>query len=114
MEAGVEILACPPFKKLKSMSLLSEGEKTLCALSFIFALFKVRPSPFCILDEVDAPLDDSNVVRFNRLIRAFSTDSQFIIVTHNRYTMEMADILYGVTFDIPGVSKVVSMHLQDA
>jgi len=114
LEAGVEILACPPFKKLKSMSLLSEGEKTLCALSFIFALFKVRPSPFCILDEVDAPLDDSNVVRFNRLIRAFSTDSQFIIVTHNRYTMEMADILYGVTFDIPGVSKVVSMHLQDA
>jgi len=114
LEAGIEILACPPFKKPKSMSLLSEGEKTLCALSFIFALFKVRPSPFCILDEVDAPLDDANVVRFNRLIRAFSADSQFIIVTHNRYTMELADILYGVTFDIPGVSKVVSMHLQDA
>lgn len=114
LEAGVEILACPPFKKLKSMSLLSEGEKTLCALSFIFALFKVRPSPFCILDEVDAPLDDANVVRFNRLIRAFSADSQFIIVTHNRYTMEMADVLYGVTFDVPGVSKVVSMQLQDA
>ncbi len=114
MDAGVEILACPPFKKLKSMSLLSEGEKTLCALSFIFALFKVRPSPFCILDEVDAPLDDANVIRFNRLIHSFSTDSQFIMVTHNRHTMEMADILYGVTFDVPGVSKVVSMVLQDA
>lgn len=114
LEAGVEILACPPFKKLKSMSLLSEGEKTLCALSFIFALFKVKPSPFCILDEVDAPLDDANVIRFNRLIRSFSSASQFIMVTHNRHTMEMADVLYGVTFDVPGVSKVVSMVLQDA
>ncbi len=111
-DSGVEILACPPFKRLKSMSLLSEGEKTLCALSFIFALFKVRPSPFCILDEVDAPLDDANVVRFNRLIRTFACDSQFIIVTHNRHTMEMSDILYGVTFDEPGISKVVSMSLQ--
>jgi len=113
-DSGVEILACPPFKRLKSMSLLSEGEKTLCALSFIFALFQVRPSPFCILDEVDAPLDDANVVRFNRLIRTFAGDSQFIIVTHNRHTMEMADILYGVTFDVPGISKVVSMVLKDA
>jgi len=113
-DSGVEILACPPFKRLKSMSLLSEGEKTLCALSFIFALFKVRPSPFCILDEVDAPLDDANVVRFNRLIRTFAGDSQFIIVTHNRHTMEMSDILYGVTFDEPGISKVVSMSLQEA
>ena len=113
MEAGVEIFASPPFKRLKAMSLLSEGEKTLCALSFIFALFKARPSPFCILDEVDAPLDDSNVIRFNRLIKSFSNDSQFIIVTHNRYTMEMADIIYGVTFDNPGISKVVSMVLQD-
>ena len=113
-DSGVEILACPPFKRLKSMSLLSEGEKTLCALSFIFALFKVRPSPFCILDEVDAPLDDANVVRFNRLIRTFASDSQFIIVTHNRHTMEMSDILYGVTFDVPGISKVVSMSLQEA
>ena len=113
MEAGVEIFASPPFKRLKAMTLLSEGEKTLCALSFIFALFKVRPSPFCILDEVDAPLDDSNVIRFNRLIRSFSKDSQFIIVTHNRYTMEMADIIYGVTFDVPGISKVVSLLLQD-
>jgi len=113
LEPGVEIFASPPFKRLRSMTLLSEGEKTLCALSFVFALFKVRPSPFCILDEVDAPLDDANVIRFNRLIRTFAKDSQFIIVTHNRYTMEMADIIYGVTFDVPGISKVVSLILQD-
>lgn len=112
-EPGVEIFASPPFKRLRSMTLLSEGEKTLCALSFVFALFKVRPSPFCILDEVDAPLDDANVIRFNRLIRTFAKESQFIIVTHNRYTMEMADIIYGVTFDVPGISKVVSLILQD-
>jgi chromosome segregation protein len=112
IDAGVEILASPPFKRLKAMSLLSEGEKTLCAISFMFALFKVNPSPFCILDEVDAPLDDANVLRLNRLIRTFSRDSQFIIVTHNRHTMEMADILYGVTFDIPGISKVVSMKME--
>ncbi|MGC9323603.1 MAG: chromosome segregation protein SMC [Desulfomonilia bacterium] len=113
LDAAVEIYASPPFKRLKAMSLLSEGEKTLCALSFIFALFSVKPSPFCILDEVDAPLDDANVIRFNRLIRSFSQKSQFIIVTHNRYTMEMADILYGVTFDVPGISKIVSMELRD-
>jgi chromosome segregation protein len=113
MEAGIEIFASPPFKKLKAMSLLSEGEKTLCAISFIFALFKVNPSPFCILDEVDAPLDDANIIRLNRLIRSFSKESQFLVVTHNRHTMEMADLLYGVTFDVPGVSKVVSMVLED-
>ena len=112
IEAGIEIFASPPFKRLKAMSLLSEGEKTLCAISFIFALFKVNPSPFCILDEVDAPLDDANVIRLNRLIKSFSDDSQFLIVTHNRYTMETADILYGVTFDVPGISKVVSMVLE--
>jgi chromosome segregation protein len=112
MDAGVEIFASPPFKRLKAMSLLSEGEKTLCAISFMFALFKVNPSPFCILDEVDAPLDDANVIRLNRLIRIFSRDSQFIIVTHNRHTMEIADILYGVTFDVPGISKVVSMVME--
>jgi chromosome segregation protein len=113
IEAGIVIFASPPFKRLRAMSLLSEGEKTLCAISFIFALFKVHPSPFCILDEVDAPLDDANVIRFNRLIRSFSNDSQFLIVTHNRYTMETADILYGITFDVPGISKVVSMVLDE-
>ncbi len=114
MEAGVEIFACPPKKKPKAMSLLSEGEKTLCAISFVFALFKVRPSPFCILDEVDAPLDDANVERMARLVRSFAADTQFIVVTHNRRTMEMADVIYGVTFDVPGITKVVSIDLQDA
>jgi len=114
MEAGIDIFASPPFKRLKAMSLLSEGEKTLCAVSFIFALFKVNPSPFCILDEVDAPLDDANVIRLNRLIKSFSNESQFLIVTHNRHTMETADILYGVTFDVPGISKVVSMVLEES
>jgi len=113
IEAGIEIFASPPFKRFRVMSLLSEGEKTLCAISFIFALFKVNPAPFCILDEVDAPLDDANVIRLNRLIRSFSNDSQFLIVTHNRHTMEAADILYGVTFDVPGISKVVSMALEE-
>jgi len=112
MDAGVEIFACPPFKRLKAMSLLSEGEKTLTAISFIFALFKVKPSPFCILDEVDAPLDDANVERLNRLIKTFARDAQFLVVTHNKNTMEIADIIYGVTFDVPGVTKVVSMDLQ--
>lgn len=112
LDAGVDIFACPPFKRLKAMSLLSEGEKTLTAISFIFALFKVKPSPFCILDEVDAPLDDANVERFNRLIKTFARDSQFLVVTHNKNTMEIADIIYGVTFDVPGVTKVVSMDLQ--
>ena len=113
MDSGVEIFACPPFKRLKAMSLLSEGEKTLTAISFIFALFKVKPSPFCILDEVDAPLDDANVERLNRLIKTFARDAQFLVVTHNKNTMEIADIIYGVTFDVPGVTKVVSMDLQD-
>ncbi len=114
MDAGVEIFACPPFKRLKAMSLLSEGEKTLTAISFIFALFKVKPSPFCILDEVDAPLDDANVERLNRLIKSFARDAQFLVVTHNKNTMEIADVIYGVTFDVPGVTKVVSMDLQGA
>ncbi len=113
-EPGIEIIASPPFKKLRGMSLLSEGEKTLCAVSFLFALFKVNPAPFCILDEVDAPLDDANITRLNRLIRSFCEETQFIVVTHNRHTMETADILYGVTFETPGISKVVSMSLNGA
>jgi chromosome segregation protein len=114
VEAGLEIVASPPFKRLKAMSLLSEGEKTLCAISLVFALFSVNPSPICVLDEVDAPLDDANITRLNRLIRSFSEDTQFLVVTHNRHTMEMSDIIYGVTFDVPGVSKVVSMELKPA
>ena len=110
---GIEIKASPPFKRIKNMSLLSDGEKVLCAISFVFSLFKVRPSPFCVLDEVDASLDEANTLRFNRLIKAYSKDTQFIMITHNKHTMEIADIIYGVTFDTPGVSKVVAMDLKE-
>jgi chromosome segregation protein len=112
LEGGVEIMACPPHKKLRHMSLLSGGEKALCALSLIFALFQVRPSTFCILDEVDAPLDDANIDRFKKLIKKFSEESHFIIVTHSKQTMAMADTIYGITFETPGISKVISMEFQ--
>jgi len=111
MEAGIEILAQPPGKKIVNMGLLSGGEKALTAVSFIFAIFLVKPSPFCILDEVDAPLDDANVGRFNALLREMSGKSQFIVITHNKKTMELNDALYGVTMEDPGVSKMVSIEL---
>ena len=112
LEAGVDILAQPPGKKISNMSLLSGGEKALTALSMIFAIFMVKPSPFCILDEVDAPLDDSNIGKFNALVREMSAKSQFILVTHNKKTMELNDALYGVTMEEPGVSRMVSIQLQ--
>ena len=112
LEAGVDILAQPPGKKISNMTLLSGGEKALTALSLIFAIFMVKPSPFCILDEVDAPLDDSNIGKFNALVREMSVKSQFILVTHNKKTMELNDALYGVTMEEPGVSRMVSIQLQ--
>jgi len=112
LDGGIEIMACPPHKRLKRMTLLSGGEKSLCAISLIFALFKTKPSTFCILDEADASLDDINIERFKRLLKRFSNESQFIIVTHNKQTMTMADVIYGITFETPGVSKMVSMDLQ--
>ncbi len=112
LEAGVDILAQPPGKKISNMTLLSGGEKALTALSMIFAIFMVKPSPFCILDEVDAPLDDSNIGKFNALVREMSAKSQFILVTHNKKTMELNDTLYGVTMEEPGVSRMVSIQLQ--
>ena len=112
LEAGVDILAQPPGKKISNMTLLSGGEKALTALSMIFAIFMVKPSPFCILDEVDAPLDDSNIGKFNALVREMSAKSQFILVTHNKKTMELNDALYGVTMEEPGVSRMVSIQLQ--
>ena len=114
LNAGVDILAQPPGKKLQNINLLSGGEKALTAISLIFAIFLVKPSPFCLLDEVDAPLDDVNVVRFNRLITGLSYDSQFIIVTHNKKTMEIGDLLYGVTMEEPGISKTVSVEFKEA
>ena len=111
-EAGVEIFAQPPGKKLQSVNLLSGGEKALTAVALIFAIFLIKPSPFCLLDEVDAPLDDANVGRFNELVKEMSQASQFILITHNKRTMEMVDTLYGVTMEEPGVSKLVSVRLS--
>ncbi len=110
LEAEIEILARPRGKKPQSLSLLSGGEKALTAIALLFAIYLVKPSPFCILDEVDAPLDDANIDRFVRLLRQFSEKTQFIVVTHNKKTMEVADCLYGVTMEEPGVSKLVSVR----
>jgi chromosome segregation protein len=113
-EAGVDIVAQPPGKKLQSVTLLSGGEKALTAVALIFAIFLIKPSPFCVLDEVDAPLDEANVGRYNELVREMSSQSQFILITHNKRTMEVADTLYGVTMEEPGISKLVSVRLRDA
>jgi len=112
-EMGIDIIAKPPGKKLQNVSLLSGGEKALTAVSLIFSIFLVRPSPYCLLDEVDAPLDDANVFRFNDLVREMAKRSQIIVVTHNKHTMEVAQKLYGVTMQEKGVSKMVSVNLAD-
>ena len=112
-EAGVEIFAQPPGKKLQNVNLLSGGEKALTAVSLIFAIFLIKPTPFCLLDEVDAPLDDANVGRYNDIVKEMSRASQFILITHNKRTMEMVDTLYGVTMEEPGVSKLVSVRLSE-
>jgi chromosome segregation protein len=109
LEAGVDITARPPGKKRQAMALLSGGEKALTAIALIFAIFLTRPSPFCLLDEVDAPLDDANVSRFNDMLQSLASSTQFIVITHNKRTMEIADSLYGITMEEPGVSTVVSV-----
>jgi len=112
LSTGLEIVVQPPGKKLQSVGLLSGGEKALTAVALIFSIFMIKPSPFCLLDEVDAPLDDANIGRFNEMVREMSAGSQFIIITHNRATMAVADTLYGVTMEEPGVSKLVSVRLN--
>jgi chromosome segregation protein len=114
LEADILIEANPKGKKLGSLALLSGGEKTLTAISLLFAIYLVKPSPFCILDEVDAPLDDMNIGRFAGALKKFSDNTQFIVVTHNKLTMKSADYLYGITMEEQGVSKVVSVKFEDA
>jgi len=109
---GVDIMAQPPGKKLQNIDLLSGGEKALVATALLFGLFMIKPTPFCLLDEVDAPLDDANINRFIDLVKEFSKTSQFLIITHNKKTMETANTLYGITMETPGVSKVVSVRLN--
>lgn len=112
LESPVQVSARPYGKRLLNISQLSGGEKALTAIALLFAIYLVKPSPFCILDEVDAPLDDANITRFLKLIRHFSSTTQFILITHNKLTMEAADILYGVTMEQPGVSKIVSVKFD--
>ncbi|MEK7679240.1 MAG: chromosome segregation protein SMC, partial [Deltaproteobacteria bacterium] len=109
LECGIEIVAQPPGKRLQSITLLSGGEKALTAIALIFAIFLIKPSPFCLLDEVDAPLDDANIDRFNSFVKEMSKISQFLMITHNKRTMEMADTLYGITMEEPGISKIISV-----
>ncbi|MFA6543265.1 MAG: chromosome segregation protein SMC [Limisphaerales bacterium] len=115
LESGVEIVAKPPGKQLQSISLLSGGEQTMTAVALLFSIYQVKPSPFCVLDELDAPLDESNINRFIRVLQRFLNESQFIIITHNKRTIGIADVLYGVTMQEHGVSKIVSVkfHKQD-
>jgi len=114
LESGLDIIAQPPGKKLQNINLLSGGEKALTSLSLLFAGFLIKPSPLCILDEADAPLDESNTVRFARMIKDLAGDTQFLIITHNRATMEAADYLYGITMEEPGVSKAISLRFSEA
>lgn len=112
LEAGIEIIAKPPGKQMRSIQLLSGGEKCLTAMALLFAIFEVKSSPFCLLDEIDAPLDDANVERFTQVVRQFIDRSQFIIITHNKKTMAIADMLFGVSMEEKGVSKLLSMQFS--
>lgn len=113
LDTGIDIVAQPPGKKLQNLQLLSGGERALTAMALLFAILQVKPVPFCVLDEVEAALDEANVVRFAQYLREFSEQTQFIVVTHRKGTMEEADVLYGVTMEEGGVSKLVSVRLED-
>ena len=114
LDTGVSILARPPGKKNSTIHLLSGGEKALTAIALVFSIFQLNPAPFCMLDEVDAPLDDANVGRYARMVKEMSEKVQFVFITHNKITMEMADSLMGVTMHEPGVSRLVSVDVEEA
>ncbi len=111
-ESGIDIVASPPGKRLQNVLLLSGGEKALTAIALLMAVFRYQPSPFCILDEVDAPLDEPNIMRLTKLLKTMSVNTQFIVITHAKRTMEAAQALYGVTMQEPGVSRLVSVKFQ--
>ena len=111
-ETGIDVIAKPKGKRPTSLTQLSGGERTLTATALLFAIYLIKPAPFCILDEVDAPLDDANVGKFTNMIRQFSDKSQFIVVTHNKMTMSTVDVIYGVTMQEPGVSKLVPVDFR--
>jgi chromosome segregation protein len=113
LEAGVDIVVSPPGKKLASISLLSGGERALTAIALLFSLFKVKPSPFCVLDEIDASLDDANIERFTNFLQKLAKDTQFIIISHNKKTLAISEVLYGVTMEEPGVSKLISVKFKN-
>ena len=114
LDAGVQVIAQPPGKKTASIHLLSGGEKALTALALVFSLFQLNPAPFCLLDEVDAPLDDHNTARFCDLVRRMSQQSQFLFISHNKITMEVGEQLLGITMQEPGVSRVVAVDIEEA
>ena len=113
LESGIEVIARPPGKELRSISLMSGGEKTMTAVALLLAIFRSKPSPFCILDEVDAALDEANIGRFTAVLRDFLDRSHFIIITHSKRTMAVADVLYGVTMQESGISKRVAVRFED-
>ena len=114
LETGIEIIAQPPGKKSQTLSLLSGGERAMTAIALLLAILKVKPSPFCVLDEIEASLDDANVIKFAQYLKRFSQDTQFIMISHRKGTMEIGDFLYGVTMELNGVSKLISVKLSEA